>query len=406
MRYPVPGPIRPEVLRRYYEATYGIGGRPDGAFQGATFEEYHDLLRNESPGILPYLAAKRSPGGVFKPLMEKFAAEYEADRQAAKERLAHPPKNATPRLILAKKTSVDLAKDIPDRNIEKLLLNSIKEVRGLPALAKLKRLRVLKIQLCGIEEPRKIGAVIPLEDLDINECPHAVVQALLPETNAEKITLVDFESPTLDLALMKGHTRLRHLFVMLGFAKGIRHLRGFPLEHFSISDIRVDEALTETLASWKQTLVNLILSPGEPFGPEHLPALPKLEFLKIPGYPEYRKEWIEYAVAHPKTRFVFYPIGGTESPAKVPSAKVAEIHRGQAILEYAQGKKKWYEIWGDFTGGSKAKTNHDVRDALEAQAKKAKLKAEFASEADELMIRAAKPEIVKACLDLVLDGKA
>ena len=76
-----------------------------------------------------------------------------------------------------------------------------------------------------------------------------------------------------------------------------------------------------------------------------------------------------------------------KTPAKSPKAKVAEIHRDIAVLEATQGAKTWYEAWADFTERAKVYKglgNHDLRDKVEAWAEENKLKADFASEADEM----------------------
>jgi hypothetical protein len=141
----------------------------------------------------------------------------------------------------------------------------------------------------------------------------------------------------------------------------------------------------------------------QPLAPDRLPPLPRLERLEIPGHKELRKSWVDFAVKHPQVRCVFSSLPGSAKNA--PPAKVGLLHKGFAILEFSEGAKRWFEIAGDFaviTKAPKGQDNHDLRERLAAWCKSKKVKAEFSSEAEQLVIRASKPQAVQACLDALL----
>lgn len=396
-------PIRPEILRRFHEATFGGGGLPDEAFAGATFGEYLDLMRTTFPRLSPYLAARRSPGGIFKDLAEGFKAEYdEAERKEKAAQAVRKPSGIT----ILNRPAVDLAEESLDPGAGTLLLNRIKEVTGFAALPGMKSLRVLKLYLCGTSEPPAPSPLVPLEEIDLTECGRAILERILPMTDSRVVKISYLDSPTLDLSLLRGHRKLRELACTWGFALGLRHLRGIPLEGAYLNDFAADGTFFETLGSWSGSLLHLRVAPMQAFPPASLPALPRLERIAIPGYPEYRKEWIDFALAHPGIRCEFK--APPSAPDKVPVAKVGSIHRDLAILEVTAGAKRWFEIWEDFSsmaGPVSGQGNHELRDRLEAWAKRNKLKAEFDSEIGGMLIRSPKSETVAACLDALLDGR-
>jgi hypothetical protein len=78
-----------------------------------------------------------------------------------------------------------------------------------------------------------------------------------------------------DAAVLRGQDRVKELAVLAPLVRGIRHLRGARLESLVLSQVRVDEALRETLLSMTATLTDLRLD-GPPFSPEDLAVLPRL----------------------------------------------------------------------------------------------------------------------------------
>lgn len=398
------GGIRPEILRRYYEATFGKQGPSEEAFQGATFEEYFDLYRIAFPAVSRYQAATSRRNRAFLHMADRFAHEQGGPMAEKAASASAPPPN---RAEFRRKPEVDLAAQAMDENIESLLLDRVKMVKGWKGLLKLKRLRRLSLILCDTEEEAPDGKPIKVEEVAVNECSQRALEVALAITRTRIAKIHHLESATVDLSPLRDHRELGVLLNHYGFALGLGSLKGLPLEKVHLADAVLDGEFRKALFSWKETLVALSLMRQEPFAPSDLPVLPGLRRMKVPAYSEFRTAWIDHAVANPKIRFEFPP--QEEPPAKAPRAKVAGIHRDIAILKVAKGSKGWHEAWSDFTGLAqvyKGLGNHDLRDKLETWAKQGKVKAEFASEADELLIKASSMETVKACIDALLDGKA
>lgn len=127
--------IRPEVLRRYHDATYG--GRPalPKAYQGAAFDEYVSLCRTQYPGISAWSAATQAPIAAF----QEQAKELEPDHK----KLPVLPLFAA----LERMTEVNLEQALAEINpgVERLLLDRLKSVSGWGALATLSSLDDLQV---------------------------------------------------------------------------------------------------------------------------------------------------------------------------------------------------------------------------------------------------------------------
>lgn len=396
--------IRPAILRQYYETTFGSDALPREAFAGATFEEYLELMRFTFPGITRYRAALRSHGGIFKHLAEGFKAEEtEADPPRSETRMQEAGQGET--LEFRNLPLLGLRKALKGKAPGALVIDRVKNVMGLTALGALKDLKRMRLLFCGTDGEITGIPGFAVEDLELTECAQAILEGVLPAAKSKRLRITHLDSATLDFNLIQGYRKLRRLVVDYGFVLGIGHLRGCPMEEAFLPDLAVDEEFFATLGSWKKTLRLLHASPRQPFGPDSLPDLPHLREMEIPGHLELRKPWVDFAMARTEVRFTFSSLPG--APDKAPFAKVGEVHRGYAILEFSKGSKRWYEIAADFTErakGAKDRDNHDLRDRLESWAKTGKLKAEFSSEAAQLVIRAPKAETVKACIDALLSG--
>lgn len=392
--------VRPEVLRRYYAATFGTTALPAEAFEGATFDEYCELMRISFPAISRYQAAKGSK--TFRDLAPGLKAEHDAAQAAAKSVPAARPH----RVEFRNRPVVDLAAEVADAAAESLLLDRIAIVRGFASLSGLGKLRRLRLILCGTDENAAPEAAFHAGEVDLSECTQALLARLLPSVRSPHVRIAHLDAPWVELSLLRENRELSRLICDYGFVRGFAALRGYPLSYVSLPDLAVDAPFLGALASWAPSLEELRLGVRRPFAPDRLPDLPCLERLTLPAYPEQREAWIGFALSRPGVRCRFPPL--PEPSAKGPAARVAAIHRGCALLEIA-GSRPAYEVEADFAGLAAdpgAAGNHALRDRLEGWAAARRLEAEFASEADGIRIRAAGIETLKRCIDALLDGQA
>lgn len=301
--------------------------------------------------------------------------------------------------------AIDLKTAIPDAETEYVLLDRIPSVSGWKRLAELPALRKISAVKCGGQEAGPGGNRAKLDELYIHTLSPACLGALCGLSDARSVTIWHDETPVLDLALLRGHARLRELFLHCGIAVGFAHVAKAPLERLHVSNLSWDGDFPGALKGWRDSLAELWLENNEPFGPERLPALPKLKELRVPSHPETVEAWKGWRDAHPGIALKFTrPVPPS---AKSPAASILEIHRDAAIVKLLAGKKLSYESWGDFTADTRVEgDNHDLRAWLEKTAAKAKRKLACFSDADQMGIRAAKVEDVRWAIDALRDGKA
>jgi hypothetical protein len=391
------GGIRPDILKRYYGSMYGHIGHPQEAFLDATFEEYFRLLRINYTTISRRKAAERSKNPAFKAMAATFPEDPLEIKIPAAQKGA--PKERKKSSVFEKLAALDLSSaDLP-ADLHSLFLDRVKSVSGLERLRNLNGLRIVEGVLCGSDERPPAGVPMDLARIDLNECEEGFVRALLGMARAEWVRVVILDPPAFDLAALKAHHALRALYVSCGLALGAHHLAGLPLETLWLANVPMDGGFRKALEALGGTLRELNLANDTPFGPDELPALPRLEKCIVPAYPEFREQWIAFAVSYPGTRFSFPPLSAPS--AKQPTARIAEIHRGVDILEMKKGAKTWYEVWGDLAARLQGEriSNNDLLARIEPAAKKRKLKIRFSSEGDELRMQSASLDDLEACLD-------
>jgi len=195
--------------------------------------------------------------------------------------------------------------------------------------------------------------------------------------------------------------------VFAGFVRNLRYLERLPLKRLVLSNVEVDDEFRRLLTAHKDSLSELCLENEKPFSPDAITQLSmpnSLRLFKIPGYVEYRSEWIDFAVSHPHISFDFDSV--KEPFKKMPKVEVVEIYRGVDILKLQKGKKVSFEVWGNLAGDllkSEEMDNHDLGDLVRSIATKEKKKVEVSSSADELVIQTTRMEDSKWCIDRILE---
>src|SRR6185503_21360200 len=160
----------------------------------------------------------------------------------------------------------------------------------------------------------------------------------------ENISVDHTAIPTLDLSIFQGHANLRALQVDALLVRRVERLEGLPIESFTAANFDPSAEFRAGLATLAPTLRRLCLASTRPFGPSLVPDLPHLEELQVPGYPELKEAWLDYAVAHPERRYDF-----TQPGWGIPTSDnaIEEIYRGLDICRISKGKKTVFEVSGD-----------------------------------------------------------
>lgn len=379
--------VRPDLLRRFYEAAWDGGVSPEDLYRDATFDEYHALQRVLFPLVTRRTAAEGAPIERFRAL----AAEIPPDPPPPAP--PPPPKLA----VLTRSPSVDLTG--VEADVEGLILDRVKAISGWAALPRFSRLRLLDVLLSGTDDPEGPPAPVAIDKVEVRECSAACLRIALRSTAARTLSFSTQELPVVDLGALAHHTALRDLSAGAPLVRGLEHLGRWPLTRLSLALVHVDDALRAGLGALSGSLEELSLSTLDPLDPSALPdlgAFPHLRRVKITIQAASREAWIDYAVAHPAIDFVFTRLA---PPAKAPRVSLEEIYRGVDILRVEQGKKVTFEIAGDLAPDLGAENNEALEERARALAKAAKKKLSWSSEADTFVAQAADAATLRWLLD-------
>ncbi len=382
--------IRPTLLRRYHEATYGDRPLTAEALEGVTFEEYVSLRRIHFPEMSAWRAAIEAPVAGFR------ARAKELDRDAREP----PPQPIF--ATLARQPQVDLAAALEDIDpqVERLLLDRLVSVTGWTALRSLRSLDDLAVALCASTDRRAADPPIELRRLSLTECPTGIMRVVLRSTRAREIDIAYPQATVLDAVALASQHDAEDVALSAPLVHRVAHLAALPLRTLRLGRVEPDDELRQLLASLAPSLEVLRLATTRPFGPELLPDLPTLTRLQVPGTEETRGAWIDYALDHPEVgcRFPrFEP-----PPANEAAVTIHEIYRAVDILQATKGQKTSYEIALDLASEIEGFTgdNGDLEDQLAALAKGARKRGlKWSSEADTLVVRATKPETLRWLVD-------
>jgi hypothetical protein len=369
--------VRPDLLRRFYEARWDGGVSPETLYRDATFDEYFALWRLQFPLATRRSAAEGSP-------LERFRAL--ADAMPPDPEPSDPP---GPKLAqFDRRASLDLAAEAFEAGVEGLVFDRIKAIAGWASLARFPHLRLFDVLLSGTADREGPPAPVPVDTVEVRECSAACLQLALRATRARSLAFSTQEPPVVDLGALAHHTELRELAAGAPLVRGLAHLGRWPLTSLTIGLVHVDEALREGLGALSGSLEQLTLSTADALPPDALPELggfARLRRVQLSIQASPREAWIDYAVAHPALDFVFTRL---VPPAKAPRVSLAEIHRGVDILRVELGKKVSFEIASDLAPDFDAEDNEALEARARALAKAAKKKLSWSSEADTFVASA------------------
>jgi uncharacterized protein YheU (UPF0270 family) len=385
--------IRPEVLRRYHEASYGQQQAGPDAFLGATFEEYYLLMRTQYSKISRRRAAEMSERAEFRELAARLPPEAAEDEES--------PNTPSRSVFIRQKPELDLSSAKLDQDVTVLVLDRIKSITGWEALRQAGRLGTLSLTVCGTPPEKPLRPPVAVERVELIGCSKNCVELILQSTRAQQVRLLYEEPSALQLELLQGHDRLEELDVDSGMTRGLKFLEPLALKVLSLSGVVPDQALKRVLAARARTLEELTLSSHEPFGPSLLPKCPSLRRLTVPAYDEFRAEWVEWAVTHPRVACRFPKL---QAPSKRPVVQLAEVYRGVDILRIRKGKQIAFEVASNLVEDvldREDMDNGELEDKMRALAKKDKRKAEWSSESDTFVMRAKDIETCRWLIDAV-----
>jgi hypothetical protein len=231
----------------------------------------------------------------------------------------------------------------------------------------------------------------------------------MASVDAAEVELGSETSPLNLAQLVRGHTRLRSFVATAPLVRGVSSLSGFPVEVLSLSQVALDDEWRSALGSLSSTLRRLMVDAGRPFSPEELGDFARMKALRqvqVPCFPELKKQWVDFAVAHPQIGFSFFSPAPPD--AKRETFELEEVRRGVDIFRCAKGKKVSFEVAGDLSARRKGfgGSNEDMEDELRAVAKAAKKKVDWRSELDTFVARTPDVETARWLIDRALDGTA
>jgi hypothetical protein len=368
--------VRPELLRRFYEASWQGGVAPEQLYEGATFDEYYALERVRYPQISRNTAAKNAPFDAFRALVRINPPE---------------PPNVVPvprNVHLSRRDALDLRNEAIDPGTERLVLDRIKCISGWDALARFTRLRTLMVVLSGTDAPVGRLCRAEVDRIEIIDCTISCLRSVLRSTSARSVS---FSEPggMADLSLLEGHTNLRELTAGASLIRGIERLPHWPLTIFDAGLVEVDDAFRTGVAAQAGSLCRLAVSSRSPFSPTALPKLDtfwNLRRVEVSIHEmEYCEEWIAYALSRPEIDFVFMRI---VNDTNAQSVSLEEIYRGFDILRIGRGKTAVFEVSGDIAAEVGGTNNSDVEDLLMGVAAEAHKQLSWLSESGTFVAQA------------------
>lgn len=382
--------IRPKVLRQYHETSYAEQDADEAAFKGATFDEYYQLKRIRFSTISRRKAAEQSERPEFQKLAEGMPPD--------------PPRERTvlPHFcMIERKPELELTSAKIGADVQNLTLSRIKSLTGWKGLRRLARLDRLNLTLCGSATEEPLVPPVPVGRLELASCGPDCVEMALRSTAAREMQILHEEPSPLPLSLLRGHTGLEGLWIDATLLHGLGVLKQLPVKRLSLSGIAPGQELKGALEARSESLVQLGLVCDEPFGPALLPELPALQRLRVPGYEQFRSEWIDWAVAHPQVACEFVPV---PTPSKRPVVQLAELYREVDILRVTKGKQVVFEIAADLVEDvldTDELDNGELEDKVKALAKKAGKKAQWSSESDTFVVQAKDLDTCRWVIDSV-----
>jgi hypothetical protein len=303
--------LRPETLRRYYDAVWSGNPAPPSVYQGLSFDENWALWRFTYTTIGPRNAGLRSPDPAHRERASKLPADP-------------PPKSdAAATLLLAGKAVLDAreALAMESRAIERVVVERCKTLLHAEAIHE--RNSVSQVSLVRLtdwrSEPR---AARPLERLATIEAPSAVLERLLALFAPSSIELVALESEAVDLEALALPPGLRRLSVEA--ARGVSG--AVALKRFSLEELALSGFTEETIDLRSHPSLRVLRLRGQhviaPFAA--LRALPKLEQASLTVRPEDKASVIEQAVGLPHVAFRFaFPMPVASPPRQANKRAVA-----------------------------------------------------------------------------------
>ncbi|ATB37720.1 hypothetical protein CYFUS_003145 [Cystobacter fuscus] len=384
--------IRTKVLRQYYEASYGVQVSDEEAFKGATFDEYYQLKRIQFPAITRRRAAEKSE----RPEFQKLAAEMPPDPPDKNPVLPHF-------CMIERKPELDLASAKIGEDVQNLTLSRIKSITAWKGLRRLERLERFSLSLCGSASEAPLVPPVLAVLVNLGSCAPECVEMVLRSTDAQKIRILHEEPSALSLSLLRGHARLEELVIDASLLHGLGVLKSLPLKRLYLSGVAPGQEVRGILEERSKLLAELGLVCDEPFGPSVLPDLPSLERLKVPGYEQFRSEWIDWAVANPKVACEFIPV---PEQSKRPTVQLAEVYRDVDILRVAKGKQQLFEVAANLVEDildTDDIDNGELEDRVKALAKKAGKKAQWSSESDTFVMQAKDLDTCRWLIDSVYE---
>jgi hypothetical protein len=181
------------------------------------------------------------------------------------------------------------------------------------------------------------------------------------------------------------------------------HLARLPVRVGYLTRLQEKDDFDETVRGWAETLEQLTIGTAVALSPDVLAACKSLRHVRMEARQDHRAEWINWAVDHPETGFVF---DSGEMISLLP-IEVQEVYRKIAIAREGAGTRKRFLIEDDLVDcfDLPFADNGALEDELRAAAKKAKRRVTWGSEMSTFVARVTDVETARWLIDQALATK-
>ena len=325
--------VRPEILRSYYAKAFA--GDLNHAYEGATFDEFVELLRISYPGMQQSTAASRA--AVFG-RRDLVGHEFEDDHHPTVPKLElRRLSEQFPAVFVQKSGPVDLRQTVVDGKTQILTCHT-NQIDGWSALRWAERWRYLGFLLCKSNDFVPAEPPVPCDEVESSSCDDVCLTTLARSIKPTKLS-VAHERPV-DCMLFANHDTLAELSIDSPLTHGLDSLRTRELRSLFVTNVPAIEYVNELLAANRRYLAALSLYVTSPFSPVDLPDLPALRRLSVRAYPEFRAAWLDFAGEHDSIAVEFH---GRPSPPKVQYELLSQS-KHSTLLRVSKGTRQSFEL--------------------------------------------------------------
>ena len=215
--------------------------------------------------------------------------------------------------------------DAVSKGQDRVSLDLVKSVTGIVPSKGV--LAALSLHRCG-GEPPTAAEPLPIEVLGVEECSPALASAALTSFSAVSLEVVSGQTSPWDAKQIAHHPATK-LTIRVPRLANAAHLARLPVRVGYLTRLQAKDDFDEIVRGWAESLERLTIGTAVSLAPNVLATCKRLRHVRIEARQEQRAEWIDWAVDHPQTGFVFergetislLPIEVQEVYRKIPIAR-------------------------------------------------------------------------------------